>query len=83
MFLPFRAADSSAMIETDAERYRKQADDCRQEAEKAIRPLDRDRWLKLAHALRRLRRGRPELSRRGIAEPGNPILRCVTTTREA
>jgi hypothetical protein len=33
---------------SDEERYRKQAEDCRQMAAKAIRPLDREAWLKLA-----------------------------------
>lgn len=36
------------MTETDAERFRKEAEDCRAHAEKAISPLDRDEWLRLA-----------------------------------
>jgi hypothetical protein len=32
----------------DEERYRKQAEDCRQMAAKAISPLDKEAWLKLA-----------------------------------
>jgi hypothetical protein len=32
---------------TDAERYRKTADECRREAEKAISPLDKKQWLQL------------------------------------
>jgi hypothetical protein len=33
---------------SDEERYRKQAEDCRQMAGKAISPLDKEAWLKLA-----------------------------------
>ena len=33
---------------SDEERYRKQAEDCRQMAAKAISPLDKEAWLKLA-----------------------------------
>jgi hypothetical protein len=33
---------------TDAERYRKTADECRRQAEKAISPLDKEQWLQLA-----------------------------------
>ena len=33
---------------SDEERYRKQAEDCRQMAAKAVRPLDKEAWLKLA-----------------------------------
>ena len=37
-----------ASPETDAERYRRLAEECRQQAAKAISPLDREAWLKLA-----------------------------------
>lgn len=37
-----------AMTETDAERFRKESEDCRVHAEKAISPLDREEWLRLA-----------------------------------
>jgi hypothetical protein len=33
---------------SDEEGYRKQAEDCRQMAAKAISPLDKEAWLKLA-----------------------------------
>ena len=33
---------------SDEERYRKQAEDCRQMARKVISPLDKEAWLKLA-----------------------------------
>jgi hypothetical protein len=39
---------------TEAEQYRKTADDCRREAEKAISPLDKERWLQLADEWLRL-----------------------------
>jgi hypothetical protein len=32
----------------DATRYRQQADECREQAEKAHSPLDKERWLRLA-----------------------------------
>jgi hypothetical protein len=31
-----------------AEVYRKKAEDCRREAERAVSPLDRQRWIQLA-----------------------------------
>lgn len=39
----------TAMTETDAERFLKEADECRQMAARAINPADRDGWLKLAN----------------------------------
>ncbi|WGR73690.1 MULTISPECIES: hypothetical protein [unclassified Bradyrhizobium] len=36
------------MTKTDAERFRKEAEECRQMAARAINPADRDGWLKLA-----------------------------------
>jgi hypothetical protein len=36
------------MTETDAERFRREAEDCRVIAEKAISPLDKEEWLRLA-----------------------------------
>ena len=32
----------------DAAKFRKQADECREQAERAINPLDKERWLRLA-----------------------------------
>ena len=36
------------MTETDAEMFRKQAEECRQMAARAINPDEREGWLKLA-----------------------------------
>jgi hypothetical protein len=36
------------MSENDAARYRKRAEEARQLADKAIRPLDKEAWLKVA-----------------------------------
>jgi hypothetical protein len=38
----------SVMTETDAQRFRKDAQECREQAEKAISPLDKEAWLRLA-----------------------------------
>jgi hypothetical protein len=38
----------SAMIETDADRFREQAEECRQLAAKAIHEVDKQAWLRLA-----------------------------------
>jgi hypothetical protein len=32
----------------DAPRFRKQGDECREQAERAINPLDKEGWLRLA-----------------------------------
>jgi erythromycin esterase-like protein len=32
---------------SEADRFRKQADECREQAERAINPLDEERWLRL------------------------------------
>ena len=36
------------MTEDDTEKFRQQAEECRREAQKAISPLDKEAWLKLA-----------------------------------
>ena len=36
------------MTETDADRFRKEAEECREQAAKAISPLDKEEWLCLA-----------------------------------
>jgi hypothetical protein len=36
------------MSEDEAARFRKQAEECRQQAEKAISPLDKESWLRVA-----------------------------------
>jgi len=36
------------MPDTDADRFRKMADECREQAETAHSPLDKERWLRLA-----------------------------------
>ena len=33
---------------SDANKYRRQAEECRRNAESALRPVDRDAWLRLA-----------------------------------
>ena len=38
----------NVMTETDAQRYRKAAQECREQAEKAIGQLDKETWLRLA-----------------------------------
>lgn len=49
---------ATAMTETDENRYRREAEECRRLAAKAVSPIDRDRlhrmadeWLKLAQGL--------------------------------
>jgi hypothetical protein len=37
-----------AMPQDDVDRYRKQAEECREQATKAISPLDKEAWLRLA-----------------------------------
>ncbi|MBR0975666.1 hypothetical protein [Bradyrhizobium japonicum] len=37
-----------AMSEQDVARFRAQADECRQLAERAVNPLDKEAWLRLA-----------------------------------
>jgi hypothetical protein len=32
----------------DVDKFRKQEDECREQAERAINPLDKERWLRLA-----------------------------------
>lgn len=36
------------MPDSDADRFRKRADECREQAERAHSPLDKERWLRLA-----------------------------------
>jgi hypothetical protein len=36
------------MSEQDIAKFRAQADECRQQAERALNPLDKERWLRLA-----------------------------------
>jgi hypothetical protein len=36
------------MSSNDADRFRQQADECREQAERAMSPLDKERWLRLA-----------------------------------
>jgi hypothetical protein len=39
---------AAQMPDNDADRYRKMADECREQAERAHSPLDKERWLRLA-----------------------------------
>jgi hypothetical protein len=36
------------MPNNDADRFRMQADECREQAARALSPLDKERWLRLA-----------------------------------
>ena len=36
------------MSEIDAARFRKQAEECREQAAKAVSPLDKEAWLRVA-----------------------------------
>ncbi|MEA2914148.1 MAG: hypothetical protein QOJ15_6229 [Bradyrhizobium sp.] len=36
------------MSDDDADRFRKQAEDCREQAAKAVSPLDKEAWLRVA-----------------------------------
>jgi hypothetical protein len=36
------------MSETDGSKYRKQAEECREQAAKAVSQLDKDAWLRVA-----------------------------------
>jgi hypothetical protein len=49
---------------TEAERFRKQAEECRQMAAKVISPLDKEAWLKLAEDWLRLAREADRRDRR-------------------
>jgi hypothetical protein len=57
---------SEGMSDQDIARYRAQAEECRQQTERAISPLDKEAWLrvagewiKLAQAAEQRRGGRP------------------------
>jgi hypothetical protein len=39
---------SDGISDQDVARFRAQADECRQQAERAINPLDKEAWLRLA-----------------------------------
>jgi len=45
------------MLETAIEKYRREAEECRQCAERALRPADKDAWLRLAADWARLADG--------------------------
>jgi hypothetical protein len=53
---------SPAMSSDDG--YRKQADECRQQAEKAISPLDKEAWLRVAEEWLKLAQSNEESRRR-------------------
>jgi hypothetical protein len=54
---------SGAMRETDADRFLSSAEECLKEAEKALNPLDKDAWLKLAEEWLQLARAAKERGR--------------------
>lgn len=45
---PEHLDDPAMKSETAANRYRREAEECRRNAEKAMRPVDREAWLRLA-----------------------------------
>jgi hypothetical protein len=47
----------ATMSDTAADRYRREADECRRSAENALRPIDREAWLRLASDWERLAEG--------------------------
>lgn len=53
------------MSEADADRYRREAEECRQLAEQAVNPRDKEAWLRLASDWLRLVQG-AELHRQGF-----------------
>ena len=57
-----------AMTETDAERYRRRADECRKLAERSTNHLDRKSWLHLAEDWIKL----AEADEEGRAKPWPP-----------
>ena len=50
-------------VMSDANKYRREAEECRQNAESALRPIDREAWLRLAADWEKLAEG-TELSER-------------------
>ena len=55
---------SPAMSSDDADRYRKQAEECRQQARKAVSPLDKEAWLRVAEEWLKLAQSNEESRRR-------------------
>jgi hypothetical protein len=49
-----RLDDLTMTTETAANRYRREAEECRRNAERALRPIDREAWLRLAGDWERL-----------------------------
>jgi hypothetical protein len=52
------------MSSDDADRYRKQAEECRQQAQKAVSPLDKEAWLRVAEEWLMLAQSTEESRRR-------------------
>jgi hypothetical protein len=48
----------------EADRYRRPAQECRDEAAKAISPIDKDSWLRLADEFTKLARADEEAQRK-------------------
>jgi hypothetical protein len=61
------------MLETHAEKFRREAAECRHKAEEAICPVDRQAWLKLAKGWSRLARGEDlnQECQQLLAKPGS------------
>lgn len=64
MGLALRAVGQS-MRELDADRFRREADECRQLAEKSVSALDKEAWLRLANEWLKLAEGATSRQRRG------------------
>jgi hypothetical protein len=43
------------MSEADAAKFRKQAEECREQAAKAVSPLDKEAWLRVAEGMAQAR----------------------------
>jgi hypothetical protein len=61
---------TSMVSKTAANRYRREAEECRRNAQSALRPIDREAWLRLAGDWERLAEG-AELNR--LLEKQSPI----------
>jgi hypothetical protein len=56
------------MTETDADRFRKEAEECRRLAERSVSQIDKEAWLRLAADWIRLAENAEERRRRWMGE---------------
>jgi hypothetical protein len=56
-------------MSTEADRFRKEAEECRQLADKAINPLDKEEWLRLASDWSKLAQEADARRSRRLSEP--------------